>query len=258
MVSEPPGGEAPERILTAETDRSSIDPGRKAILEVEMVARPRGLDVDAEVWSSLEIAKLVAGLLTPLIVAVFGYRISLRLKAQDTASENERQQRQIDREAREAEAEQSKERERLEREATQDEIERKHKPHIELRLECIFIGKRNDQHLVNFLVIAANRGQVLHKFNNVTLRVRGIKNEQFRYWEGRTPLAYFPHKIVETNLVQKGWNFIFIEPGVIQQISLVTLIATDYTYVLAHVEFEYKKFWPHTAQAVYAVPSGAG
>jgi hypothetical protein len=44
---------------------------------------------------------------------------------------------------------------------------------------------------------------------------------------------------------------------VTQQISLTTLIPIEYTYVLMHVEFEYKNYWPHTAEAVFAVPNTA-
>jgi hypothetical protein len=235
--------------------------------------------VGDQVWNSLEIAKLLADLVTPFVVATFGYCITRRLKAQEERSliarEKEREERQrqyedrinLERqdreerlEARRTEGERSKERERLERETERDELERRHTPHIELRLECHFLGERNGQHLTTVLVLATNRGQVLHKFDRIILRMRGIKNERFEHWEENAPRACFPHKILETNLVPKlvheSWNFIFIEPGVAQHISLTTLIPVEYTYVLAHVEFEYKKYWPHTAEAVFAVPTG--
>lgn len=113
--------------------------------------------------------------------------------------------------------------------------------------------------LTNISVVATNLGQVLHKFKTITLRVRGIKDEAFKYWEKKNELepslyAYFPHKIFETNLVKKNWNFIFIEPAVAQRINQITLIPIDYTYISAHVEFEYKEYWPHTAEAVFAIP----
>jgi hypothetical protein len=161
-------------------------------------------------------------------------------------------------EARRAEEERSKERERLAREAEKDELERIHTPHIELRLECQFLGARNGQHLTNVVVLATNRGQVLHKFDHIILRIRGIKNEHFESWKENESRAYFPHKILKTNLVaEQSWNFIFIEPGVAQQISLTTLIPDEYTYILTHVEFEYRKYWPHSAEAVFAVPNGS-
>ena len=44
-----------------------------------------------QIWNSLEIIKLLAGLVTPLVVAVVGYWITLRLKAQEERSEIERE-----------------------------------------------------------------------------------------------------------------------------------------------------------------------
>jgi hypothetical protein len=224
-------------------------------------------------WNSLEVVKLGVSLLTPLVVAFLGYRITLRVKEQEqrftVAREKERedqrrqyeQQNQLaaqEREARNEELRQQAqrriEREGIEREAQREERERRYTPHIGLRLDCQFLGTRNDQHLAVISVYANNAGQVMHEFQRINLRIRGIKNEPFAYWKGKEPHAQFPHKVLETNLVPNGWNFIFIEPGVNQRLSLNTLISADYTYLLVHVEFEYKKYWPHTADAVIAVP----
>ncbi|MFZ0311849.1 MAG: hypothetical protein WAL85_03995 [Candidatus Korobacteraceae bacterium] len=181
-------------------------------------------------WGSLEIAKLVAQFATPLVVILVGYFITRRLKAQEDQSANAR-------------------------EKDRNELERRHTAHIGLRLETQFLGERNGQFLTTISVVAENLGQMLHKFNKITLRIRGIKDEPFEFWKGREPHAFFPHKILETNLVQPEWEFIFIEPGVAQRIVQTTLIPAGYTYVSVHVEFEYKKYWPHTAEAVFAVPS---
>jgi len=231
------------------------------------------------VWNSLEITKLVASLVTPLVVAFIGYGITVRLKAQEqrfeSAREKEREdlrrqyelQNQLAAEERQArneelrqQAERRAEREQLDREAKKEALERWHTPHIELRIDCQFIGTRNGQHLVLVIVDARNAGQVMHQFQNIKLRIRGIKEEPFEYLKDKEPHAHFPHKIIETNLVPKKWkwNFIFIEPGVTQRVSLVTLIPVDYTYVLAHVKFEYEKYWPHTAETLIAVPQTVG
>ena len=204
--------------------------------------------VTDQIWNSLEIAKLVVGLVTPLVVAFIGYWISTQLKRSEATRQKERDESR-------REYEEKRDIERLEREARKEQIERRHTPHIELKLECQFLGVRNNQFLAALTVLAGNSGQVLHKFERVILRLRGIKDEQFEYREGREPQANFPHKIFETNLVPGDWNFIFIEPGVTQRVSLITVIPAEYTYVLAHVEFEYKEYWPHTAEAVFAVPN---
>src|SRR5262249_27195372 len=114
------------------------------------------------VWNSLEITKLVASLVTPLVVAFIGYGITVRLKAQEqrfeSAREKEREdlrrqyelQNQLAAEERQArneelrqQAEWRAEREQLDREAKKEALERRHTPHIELRIDCQFFGMRN-------------------------------------------------------------------------------------------------------------------
>ncbi|MGA2904221.1 MAG: hypothetical protein ABSD98_10345 [Candidatus Korobacteraceae bacterium] len=181
---------------------------------------------------------------TPLVVAIVGYFITRQLKAQEDRSAIARDRDREERERQYAE----------QRENKKDELERRHTPHIELQVQAQFFGQRNGQFLATISVLAENLGQVLHKFSKITLRIRGIKDEPFEYWKGREPHVLFPHKILNTNLVQSGWDFIFIEPGVAQRITQTTLIPTEYTYISVYVEFEYKKYWPHTAEAVFAVP----
>lgn len=192
-------------------------------------------------WTSLEIAKLVVSSFTPLMVAFAGYWISKQL----TQSEEIRRQQYEER----------KERERLEREERKDQLERRREPHIELSIDCEFFGPRQRLFLANFLVIANNRGHVVHQFPKILLRVRGIKVEPFQYWQDRTPRAYFPHKIFETDLVPPNWNFVYVEPGVTHQIAFTTIIPAEYSYLLAYAEFDYKEYWPHSAEAIFAVPS---
>jgi len=192
----------------------------------------------------METVNLAAQFVTPLVVAIVGYFITRQLKAQE---ERSALARDLDREERERQYAE-------EREGKKDELERRHTPHIELRLEAQFLGERNGQVLTTISVVAENLGQVLHKFDKITLRIRGIRDEPFELWKGREPQVLFPHNILNTNLVPSEWNFISIEPGVAQRITQTTLIPTEYTYILVYVEFEYKKYWPHTAEEVFAVP----
>ncbi len=174
-------------------------------------------------WNSLEIAKFIATLATPVVVALTGFWISARLKAQDR---------------------------RLYREDT---------PHIELKLDCQFHGIRSDKHLATFTVTAANIGRVHHLFPQIMLRVRGIKDEPFEYFANsddseRAGRAAFPYLLLRNDLIPRTWNFVFIEPGVKQDLSFTTLIPSDYSYLLAHAEANYDADTPHTADAVFAVP----
>jgi hypothetical protein len=119
-------------------------------------------------WNSVEVAKVLVSLVMPLVVAIVGYKVSLLLKTYD------RKQQRDDDDRRRAIAREDA--------AERDEIERRHTPHIEIGVEVFFLGIRDGKHLARIVVSAVNRGQVLHKFNTINLRVRGIKNEQTRIW----------------------------------------------------------------------------
>jgi len=191
-------------------------------------------------WNSLEVAKLIASLATPVVVALIGLWISSRLRAEDRRFDAAQQEK--------------KDKEQAEQKERSDERYRRNAPHIELKLDCQFHGMRNSNHLATITVSAENVGKVLHQFKEITLRVRGIKDEPFTFDE-RAGRVVFPHEVRKRNLVPPEWNFVFIEPGVTQYIPFTFPVAADYCYLLAHVVFEYKEYWPHTAQAVFAVPA---
>jgi hypothetical protein len=187
-------------------------------------------------WNSLEVVKLIVSILTPLTIAFLGYWINLRLKrfeqdqqiARDDLKSKEDQEREVFRQ----QFEERKELERLEREERKNEIERKYTPHVEFKIDCQFFGPKENHYLANFILFAYNRGLVVHRFPKIELRVRGIKKEEsFQYWKGNEPRVKFPHKIFETDVIPPKWNFIFVEPGVSQQINYSSIIAAEYAFL---------------------------
>lgn len=215
------------------------------------------------VWNSLEVVKIIVSILTPLTIVFLGYWINLRLKHIETSQQRERDEQKSkedhEREERRQHYEERKETERLEREERKNEIERRYQPHIEFKIDCQFFGSRENQFLINFLLIADNRGHVLHRFPKIKLRVRGIKNEEpFEYWEGREPRARFPHKILDVDVVPPKYNFIFVEPGVAQRINYPSIVSADYSFLVARAEFHYDKFTPHSVEDVFTVPLHRG
>lgn len=64
------------------------------------------------------------------------------------------------------------------------------------------------------------------------------------------------HKVLETDIVPDNWNFIFVEPGVGQEIGFVTRIEQDYLYIIARAEFYYdkeKRSTPHSIERMFEV-----
>lgn len=219
-------------------------------------------------WNSLEIAKLIAALATPLVVAFVGFWINTKLEAQKRgfADAQETQKQQF--------AESQKAEERRFEEA-QRKLYRDDQPRIELTLECTFHAAQSGGRLAVFTVSAKNVGRVRHQIDRIKLRVRAIDDEPFSYREEterylledhvrpgeirrrsrRQPRVHFPHKVLETDLVPAEWNYIFVEPGVTQSLSYSKPISARHRYLLAHVYFEYKEFKdPHSAETVFAVP----
>jgi hypothetical protein len=239
-------------------------------------------------WNGLEIAKLVASLTTPIVVALIGFGLNSRLKKQDDRLKEEKEQLEkleqdrreelqrlerdrrdeLDRQERDRKEELDRqERDRQERlQAEKDELLRQYSPHIELALDCAYHKIRGDTRLTTFTVSAKNVGQVRHQIDRIKLRVRAINDEPFAYrnetaqylgGERRQPRVLFPHKVLETDLVPDKWNFVFIEPGVTQTLSFTKPISVDHCYLLAHVIFEYDEYEPHSAETVFEVPPAA-
>jgi hypothetical protein len=206
-------------------------------------------------WNSLEIAKFIATLATPVVVAFVGIWIKYKIDASQKAEDR-----------RFAEA--------------QRKLYRDDQPRTELTLGCTFHEVRSDNRLVVFTVSAKNVGRVRHQIESIKLRVRAINDEPFSYREEtaeylledqvrpgetrprdrRHPRANFPHKVLETDLVPAQWNFIFVEPGVTQSASYATPISVKHRYLFAHVMlvYEYEGFKElhsaEVAEAVFAVP----
>src|SRR5580698_9308133 len=97
-----------------------------------------------QLWSNLEIVKLAAQFVTPLVVASVGYFITRQLKAQEDRSAIARDRDREERERQYAE----------QRENKKDELERRHTPHIELQVQAQFFGQRNGQFLATISVLA--------------------------------------------------------------------------------------------------------
>jgi hypothetical protein len=209
-------------------------------------------------WSSLELAKLVVSILVPLAILGLGIWFDRRLKEIELARRAEAEQRQSEAEERRREKELAQQAEaeqrRLQLEEHRREVERIEAPHIEFTVECECLGIRQDNCLLNIVLVADNRGHVRHQFPSIRLRILGIKQgEPFGFWAGREPRAEFPHKLIEAEVVPPGYNYIFVEPNVAQRITYVTLIPAGYSHLLVKAEFKYDKYTPHSAESVFAL-----
>lgn len=126
-------------------------------------------------------------------------------------------------------------------------------PHLELSLDCRVLGEQMDDYLVEFVLTASNHGLVRWRFRSIRLRVRGIQaNQPLLYWGEQKPRLYFPVKLIDVaNLIPSDLNYLFVDPGIRQDITYVTKISTTFKYVLAYIEFWYDNTTPHSVERAF-------
>jgi hypothetical protein len=135
------------------------------------------------------------------------------------------------------------------------ELERTHAPQIEFSIDCNFYGPQRNNYLVEVLLTVNNKGRVKQKFKDVTLRIRGIEeNQPLEFWKKREPRLYFPHLLVpDVPVVPEGIECFFAEPGEKNTFTYVTKIPETIKFVLAYATFSYNSEDSHDAERVFCV-----
>ena len=190
-------------------------------------------------WNSLEVAKLLVSILTPVVIVILGFLFNRRLHKVESEREDTRRKQDV--------------KEREERE----EFERRRWPHIEFDIDCKFFGPHQGKYAAEFILTANNKGITKHEFRGIILRVRGIKqNAPLSFWTKRYEHRLeFPKEIVEDEVKPNNLNFIFVEPGVTQRLSYITIIDAEIKYITARAEFNYEEYKPHSTEKMFEVKS---
>ncbi len=116
----------------------------------------------------------------------------------------------------------------------------------------------------NWIALSGILATLLVSVVTLVISIRREKRERERqaeeerkkrtYWQGNEPRLAFPVKLVDNvSILPKDYNFFFVEPGVEQAFTYVTKIPASTKYILAHAEFEYDQFTPHTTERVFPV-----
>lgn len=115
-------------------------------------------------------------------------------------------------------------------------MERCYEPHIEFTIETKLFGPQKGFCIVEFVITANNKSLIRHQFNEIFLRVLGIKEDEdleLRELEKDDSRLKFPEEILKTDIIPSNWNYIFIEPGVKQQITYTTRIPENIRFITA-------------------------
>ncbi|UHD15036.1 hypothetical protein [Thiocapsa bogorovii] len=188
-------------------------------------------------WNSLEIAKLLVSVLTPLSIGLLGFWFNRRLHKLESEREDSRRTE----EARKRKA--------------RDELERRFVPHIEFDIDCHFYGPHQGKYAAEFTLSASNKGITRHEFTSVLLRVRGVTQEaSLRFWAKHYPHRLeFPEAILKDEVKPRNWNYIFVEPGVTQRLTYSTIIDEEIRLITARAEFHYARYTPHSTERMFEV-----
>jgi len=131
--------------------------------------------------------------------------------------------------------------------------ERTHSPRVGFDIEGKFFGPQGEFYLAEFVMSVKNEGLVKHRFTEITLRVRGIRNSApLKAW-GETQRVEFSERVVENAdvMYKEKYGSIFVEPGVTQRLTFVARIPSEIRFVLARAQFRYDENRTHSAERVF-------
>lgn len=166
-------------------------------------------------------------------IAIISLVHNIRWHKKQFTTEQERNNRQLERE------------DKIREEDHRREIERIHSkrediPQIEFDISCNIVGEKDEQSVVEFLIILNNKGFVKLDIKSIKFRVRSIKiTDELSFWEESPYRLEFPHKLFETQVIPKGYGFIFIEPNVKQNLSFTTKFDNETLFIATRAEFSY-------------------
>ena len=92
------------------------------------------------------------------------------------------------------------------------------------------------------MAAADNKGITKHEFMSIMLRVCGIKQDApLSFWTKRYKHRLeFPEKIIGDEVKPNNWNYIFVEPGVTQHLSYITIIDAEIKYITTREKVNYE------------------
>lgn len=129
-------------------------------------------------------------------------------------------------------------------------------PRVEFDLDCKFWGPQHNYYLTSFTVIASNKGNVEHRFNEIRIRVLGIKDDQpLTEFAKYPPMTNFPVTIMkEVNIIPPEYGYFFVRPGVKQSMNYVANIPGNIRFIIVRATFQYQSTGDiHTTEKVFEV-----
>jgi len=129
-----------------------------------------------------------------------------------------------------------------------------HKQRIEFDIDLRDLGCNNKDRIIEIGVIAENKGNVEHRFKQISLRIRGIKKDsQLQELENYKPRLSFPLKLHTAKLVSEIDEYYFVRPKVKQRFPMTVRIPVEISHLLVQAEFNYSTGDFHKAERTFSI-----
>lgn len=133
-------------------------------------------------------------------------------------------------------------------------------PKIEFKVDVRFVGRHQDEWIVELVAQFENKGLVRHSVRNIGFDLRTLRatDELTEGSEKINQQLCIPNKVKESNWVPAKWGSTFVQAGVRQEYVHVARVPGDAEFVLIHGRFEYEDEDFHTADRLVRVPHEDG
>lgn len=132
-----------------------------------------------------------------------------------------------------------------------------HVPKVAFNIDGTFFGPQQGSYLAELVMSIENKGLVKHRFEEISLRIRGIRRDApITLWSD-TQRVEFPEQIIDDKdvMYKKKYGSIFVEPDVTQRVTYVARIPVEIRFLLVRAQFQYDSHRTHSTEKVFEVKS---
>ena len=102
------------------------------------------------------------------------------------------------------------------------------------------MGTHDENRIIEIKIVVSNKGHVEQRFDKISLRIRGIKEQQkLSELKDYEPRLFFPEEIEKINVIPEKYKYYFVRPGVTQVFSVSIKLPKSWSFINAHAKFKY-------------------
>ena len=130
-------------------------------------------------------------------------------------------------------------------------------PNIIFNTDINFIGKQNNEWLIEVVANIENKGKAQHKMKNFNFDINALFASDelvlLDKWGGQ---VNFPNQIINGSFLPSNMGFFFVDPGTTAKYSFIAKIPSSATFVILHSYFDYydERKYIHSSERTVKVP----